>query len=274
MEWLCSNGSFYPADLPLLTSSNRSFRYGDGVFETIKLLNGKILLSGLHFDRLFLSLKLLKIEASDLSRDLISAQIRMLCEKNHCTSLARIRLAVYRSENGKADYLIETFPLTGDVNQWNSKGWEIGFYPYARKSRDAFSNLKSANYLLYVMAELHAKENNWDEALVLNSDNKIADASKANIFLWKGDTLYTPALNQGCISGVMRRYVIESLKDKGYQIHQGEITETDLLEADEIFLTNAIKGIRWVQTFYDRTYKSERTEKIYDELYSSIYSDF
>jgi len=271
MSFVCFNGNFLPADELLFTSQNRSFRYGDGVFETIKICKGKILFEQFHFDRLFLSLKMLQIKFS-IARELLSENISALCKRNDCLQLARIRLAVYRNYQNEAEYVIEATALSREVNQWNEKGLTLGLFPYSRKNSDAFSNLKSANFLPYVLAELYAKENGLDDALVLNAFNNIADSSKANIFLILKNAVYTPALSQGCISGVVRRFLIDGLKQNDYRIFQQEISEADLLEADEVFLTNSIYDLRWVQSFKGKNYSHERTFNIYQQFFSTIYS--
>src|SRR4030095_10075619 len=103
---------------------------------------------------------------------------------------------------------------------------------------------KSANYLPYVLADLHAKETGCEESIVLNTENNLCDASKANIFLLVKDEIYTPALHQGCVNGVKRRYIIEELKKEKIIVQQKQINESLLFEADEVFLTNAINDIR------------------------------
>ena len=151
--------------------------------------------------------------------------------------------------------------------QLNENGLVIDIFPDARKSCDKFSNLKSANYLPYAMAARYAKENKLNECLVLNVHERIADATIANIFLIKGDRLITPSLNEGCVNGVMRRYLIANIK-----VEEGEIAETDIQDADEVFLTNAISGIRWVKNFREKSYSNLQSRKIYKDLIQTISS--
>src|SRR5579875_3195397 len=235
MNFICFNGNFIE-NQPLFTPQNRSFRYGDGVFETMKVYQGKILLEEFHFERLFLSLQLLQIENS-LEASQLSSLVLELCQKNNCLSLSRIRLAAYRNENNSAEFVIEAFPIPDEFIQLNESGFAIDIYPYARKSMDAFSNVKTANFLPYVMAERFAKEKNLDDSIVLNGNNHLADTSKANIFLIKDGEIFTPALHQGCINGVMRRFLLEELKRLKFAVHQKELSEQELVEADEVFLT-------------------------------------
>ena len=256
----------------LFTPQNRSFRYGDGIFETIKVFRDKIFLADYHFDRLFSSLSLLKIKVPHyLNSDQLHRNILELCKLNSCSSSARVRLAVYREEDNTAGYIIEADLLDGKINLLNDEGWRIDIYPHARKSCDAFANLKSANYLSYVLAGIYAAENKLEECLVLNSNNKLCDASKANIFLVLNNEVHTPALHQGCVSGVKRRFIIEELKRAGIITRQIAIDEALLLEADEVFLSNAINDIRWVQGFRNKTYTNSFTSDFYKKVFSTIY---
>lgn len=270
MDFVCFDGKFLPAGQPLFTAQNRSFRYGDGVFETIKVYKGKILHEQFHYDRLFLSLKMLQIQcAFDVST--LSKLISGLIKKNQCEDLGRVRVTVFRNDQNNAEFVIEAFSLNEEVNQWNEKGFVVDVYPYSRKNADAFSNLKTANFLPYVLAELFAKERNIDDAIVLNAFNHLADSSKANIFLIKDSQIFTPALNQGCVSGVMRRFLLDELKKNHYRIQQGEISTQQLLEADEVFLTNSIYDIRWVEKFTEKKYSSDLVFSIYEKIILPVY---
>lgn len=270
MNFICFNGSFFSSNEPLFNSQNRSFRYGDGLFETIKVHKGKVLLEQFHYDRLLLGLKMLKIKSA-VNVDDLSSLILELCEKNNCSNLARVRVAFYRNHQSEAEYVIEAFALPNEINNWNEKGLKIDLYPYARKYADAFSNLKTANFLPYVLADLFAKERNLDDAIVLNAFNNIADSSKANIFLIKRKEIFTPALHQGCVSGVMRRFFFDELKLHGYRIQQQEVTEQQLLQADEVFFTNSIYDMRWVEQFRDKNYTCEQSFMIYQKIVSPLY---
>lgn len=270
---VCFNGTLCPADALLITAHNRSFKWGDGLFETIKVCEGRLLLEALHFERLFVSLRLLQIDSSgEFTQANLARQILSLCKENNCLPSARVRLAVYRTEDNTTGHLIEAIPLDEKVNRWQDEGLSVCLYPFARKSMDAFANLKSAAYLPYVLAGRYAMEKNMDDALVLNGHNFLCDSSKANLFLIKGETVYTPALHQGCVSGVMRRVVMEEVKKLGYRLHHDEVSEADLLAADEVFLTNAVQIIRWVKTYKTGSYTCGKTAQIFDAVSSTIFA--
>lgn len=268
------NGSILDAALPVIRADNRGYRYGDGVFETMKVWHGKILLEELHFERLKNSLQVLKIKLPSGFTELrLKDEILELCKKNNCDSSARVRLSVSRGNGGLYEsndqllYLIECSQLEKEPAGFNEIGLTIGIYPDARKSIDAFSNLKSANFLPYAMAALYAKENKWDDCILLNSKERICDATIANVFIIQDGKLITPPLSEGCVAGVMRRKILESdFSGFWLQVKESVLKAEDLLNADEIFLTNAVSGIRWVKQLEEQTYRSEKTQKLFERL--------
>ena len=279
MANICFNGKFSAADKAVLTVTNRSYRYGDGLFETMKMINGNLQLAGYHFERLFSSIALLKMDVPGLfTREIVENKIIELCRLNKCDQLCRVRLSVFRGNGGLYDddrnlqYIIECWPLSDTVNRLNENGLVIDIYPDAAKSTDLFSNLKSANFLPYTMAAVHAREQKLNDCLVLNTSGRIADSTIANIFLVTGSAISTPALQEGCVNGVMRRYLLERLREGGYEVTEKQISADDLLLADELFLSNAINGIRWVQRFRDKLYSMQEAAKIYQLFFQTIQS--
>lgn len=277
MATICFNGKFTDADKAVLLASNRSYRYGDGLFETMKVKDGAILLAAFHMERLFDGMSLLKMDVPALvTKDKLKDVILELCKQNKCEALARVRLSVSRGNGGlydedrKLQYLVECWPLPSTVNQLNENGLVIDIFPDVAKSTDIFSNLKSANFLVYSMAAVYAKENKLNDSLVLNAHGRIADSTIANLFLMKGDTIFTPALSEGCVNGVMRKYLLASLAASNYQVEETIVSAEDLLAADEVFLSNAINGIRWVQRFRDKIYSNIKTVEIYRRFCQTI----
>jgi branched-chain amino acid aminotransferase len=277
MNSICVNGKIIPADEPALLTSNRSYRYGDGLFETMKIINGKIILASFHYERFFGGLKILKFEVPKLfTIEKLQREILHLCKRNECETMARVRLSAFRDNGGLYDevsslqYVIECLPTNESVNKLNENGLVVDAYTEMRKSCDVFSNLKSANFLVYVMAALYVKENKLNDCLVLNTAGNIADTTIANVFIIKDRLIVTPALSEGCVNGVMRRYLLEKLKESGYGMQESNISIFDIENADEIFLTNAINGIRWVRQFRNKIYSNSQAAKIYDRFIKTI----
>jgi branched-chain amino acid aminotransferase len=278
MNQICLNGKLIAATEPALLASNRGYRYGDGLFETMKVINGRIMLNASHFERLFAGLALLKLEIPGLFKaEKLEAEILQLCKKNGCENRARVRLSAFRGNGGLYDeerglqYLVECWPVNESVNKLNENGLLIDVYPTAQKSMDPFANLKSANFLPYTMAAIYAKENKLNDCLVLNSSGRIADATIANVFILKEDKIITPALSEGCVGGVMRRFLLEKMLDAGYWMRENPVTIEDIENAEEVFLTNAMNGIRWVKQFRDKTYSNNKTVEIYNRFIKTIW---
>jgi len=267
------NGRFFADDETVLSKDDRSYRYGDGLFETMKLINGNILLEDYHFERLFLGLDVLKFNIPVLfTKRQIEKEIKELSKKNECENSARIRLSVSRGNGGlydcdnKFSYLIECWPL--EQKGFNENGLIIDVYPDARKSIDVFSNLKSANYLPYVIAAIWAKENKLNDALILNQHERICDSTIANVFWVKDNKIFTPPLNEGCVAGVMRKKILELVaRNSDHGMQEAVLTQDILLQADEVFLTNATTGIRWVKECRGKVYKSTISRKIFALLH-------
>jgi branched-chain amino acid aminotransferase len=278
MNSLCLNGKIFPANKPVLMANNRGYRYGDGLFETMKLIRGEIILGSYHFERLFAGLAQLQFRIPSLfTTKNLKANISILCKKNKCEKMARVRLSVFRGDGGlydgdqKLQYLIECWPVEETINEMNTNGFVIDIFPDAQKNCDYFSNLKSANYLPYAMAALFAKENKLNDCVLCNVKGHIADATIANIFLVKNKLIITPALSEGCINGVMRRFLIEKLQASRFDIREGVVTKNDMDSFDEVFLTNALYGIRWVKRFRHKTYTHTLTNGIYRDMIAPLY---
>ncbi|MBK9465016.1 MAG: aminotransferase class IV [Chitinophagaceae bacterium] len=279
MNSICFNGKFFSADEPVLLASNRGYRYGDGLFETMKVQQGNILLADYHFERLYTGIAMLQFEMPRLFlRQRTEDEILHLCKKNKCEQLGRVRLSVFRGNGGLYDeekalqYLIECWPLNESVSKLNENGLVIDIYSEAEKSCDKFSNLKSANFLPYSMAALYAKEKKVNDCLVLNSTGSIADSTIANLFVIKNGIIVTPGLDEGCVNGVMRRHLLKEMQNAGYDTREVTVSVNDLANADEVFLTNAINGIRWVRQFRDKLYTNIKTTEIYNRFIKTIHT--
>jgi len=250
--WVNFNGSLEEQGTALFTAGSRAFRYGDGLFETMRALDGNIRLRELHFERLFEGMARLQIKLP-ITDSFLQKQVMRTIEKNKIKGEARVRLTVFRGEGGLYEtdgpgsgYLIQAWSMQ-HKDKINENGLVTGVYTAAAKNCDALANIKSNNYLVYVMAALHAKNNLWNDCIVLNNHGRVCEATIANIFWIKGEKIFTPPLTEGCVAGVMRRHLLETLPGKGFVLEERAAISDDIENADEVFLTNAVSGIRWVR---------------------------
>ncbi len=262
------NGKLLPEGTPVIGPDNRGLRFGDGLFETMKFEKGVVILFEEHMHRLWKGLEKLGFELPALfNKDHIHKQVTNLLKKNgHST--ARIRLTAVRGNGGLYDaadhhpnVIIQSWPLQRDPGL-NVNGLQLTIYREALKPCDPFSNLKHNNYLCYLMGALYAKKNKCNDAVILNQHRRVCDSTIANIYIIKDKVLYTPSLEEGCISGILRQFLLHTLPALGFNIKEEAITEEMLLSADEVFLSNSIYNIRWVASVNDKTYSFEQTQKI------------
>ena len=277
MNYFNYNGKLLQENELIIGPTNRGLRYGDGIFETIKYINGKLILGNEHFARFWKGMQMLQFDIpKHLTPEKLETEIQHLVKRNRLNS-ARIRLTAIRGDGGIYDpknhhphYIIEAIKLPEDNGPLNVNGLQISLFEDAVKSIDAFSNLKTNNYLPYFMGAMFAKQQQCNDALILNSKGNICDSTIANIFLVKNEIIYTPALSEGCVAGVMRQALLQFLKANNYQMEERAVTQVELFAADEVFFTNSMYTIRWVQSIADVDYANTFTQKIYAAFVPTI----
>jgi branched-chain amino acid aminotransferase len=271
----CFDGEFIPSEDCLLKPSNRAFRYGDGLFETIRVHEGRVLWADRHWNRLRRGASVLQmILPASLHAAAIQDLVGEICRRNHPEGGAvRVRLSLFRRDGGfytpatnRASFLIESEKLAGPSYSLNEKGLRIGIFPDFGKAPGPLSNLKSSSALVLVMASLYKTAEQLDDCLVLNHLGHIAEASSSNVFAVKNNLLLTPGLDQACVDGVMRGIVRELAHDQGLAVKEVPLTLAELEQADGLFLTNTIQGIAWVGRFRHRQYSRHVPAALMDRL--------
>ncbi len=260
------NGQLVETDTPIFTSFNRAFRYGDGVFETMKVTDNTIQFFEDHFERLTHSMEVLKLGFTEaIDREKLHHLIMDLLKKNEMTS-ARVRLTLFRDGTGFYLPINNSASLHISCSQINTSvkktGLNLGLFEDVLKAPGSFSNLKTLNALPYILASLHAAEHNFDDVFILNTSHKIIESANSNLFVIYDTAIFTPPLSDGCLNGVMRKNIIRKAHEKGVLIYERSLDVLDVIGADEILLTNAIKGVQWVQTFNHKTYSSGHAQEI------------
>ncbi len=273
MNYLNFNGKLLPENSLIASADNRSLRYGDGLFETILYKNSQFILLDEHLGRLWEGMQLMQFECpKQFTKNYIITELQNLVDKNKLTT-ARVRLTVIRGDGGlydainhKPNLILQCWPLANEQGLLNINGLQLCIYRDARKSCDAFSNIKHNNYLPYLMGALFAKKNKCNDAVILNQHLRICDSTIANIFIIKDQVIYTPSLAEGCIKGILRQYLLKQLPALGFKINEIEINEEILMNAEEVFLSNSIYNIRWVASINDKNYRNDDTKKIFNAL--------
>ncbi len=273
-HFICLNGEMLPAGEPSLMHTNRAFCYGDALFETMHANGTKLQFFPAHYSRLEKGMQKLKMEKNGLpDAGNLEALIVKLLNKNHLYKGVRVRLSVFRNtggfytpRNNLVSYLAETLPLPDDKYRLNEKGFKTAVFKELSKQADKLANLKTANSLLYISAGMFCKEAGIDDCFILNTEGRLIESVSSNLFLMKEGILLTPALDEGCVAGIMREQIIRIAAKEGLECRQSRISEEDLLSADECFLTNAIAGIRWVVAYRHKRYYSKTARMLVASL--------
>ena len=274
MEKVCFNGEFVQVDDIRYEDIKRGFSFGDGAFESIKIINGKPVFLVHHLKRLNSAIKRLKLCTDQpLHLNYIESIIIDLLRLNEIYEGGVVRISVYRSGKGTylpktndLSYIIETFKLKENLYSTNKKGLKIDVYDDILKPLNMLSPYKLANAQLYVLASVYFKENQLDDALIKNENGNIIETTSSNLFISSNGVLYTPALSEGCVGGIMRMQVINLAITNGMLVYENPIQIQHLLSADEIIITNSIKGIRWVGQYKDKRYYNSLASKLTDLL--------
>lgn len=268
------NGHLISLYEPAVSFTNRAFRYGDSLFESIRFSNGKAMFISDHIKRLKLSMTALRMNVpTDFNTANIEQLIIHLANQNHIKGDARVRLTVFRNEGGHytpetndISFLIETEALDTIGYHLNQKGLWVDLYAEIKKPINKIANLKTGNSLLYVMAGLTKKSLKLDDCFLVNDNGNIIESISSNIFIIKNGTLYTSPISDGCVDGVMRKQILALAGLNRILTFEQTITINTLMNGDEVFLTNAIKGIQWVGQFKNKFYTNRMavffTEKL------------
>ncbi|MCX2479972.1 aminotransferase class IV [Pedobacter sp. MC2016-15] len=269
-EYILHNDEFIAIDENVFTVKNRAFRYGDGLFESMRMTGGKLNFADLHADRLQAGMNALKMDGGFLFDEyFLKQKTAELCKKNKLKDNARFRLSVYRDADGlytpesnQSAYVLEASAIHERGYELNKKGLIINVYDEITKPVNKLSNYKTSNSLLFVMAGLYKKQHRLDEAFILNQNGFLCESISSNVFVVYDKQIYTPALSEGCIAGVMRNIVMQTAKANGISIVEAQINPEVLNEADEVFITNATTGIRWVMGYGRKRYFNEITKSL------------
>ncbi len=260
-----------PHDEVFLAAENRAFRYGDGIFETLKVINGKILFLDLHFERLQTGIGRLKIQMSEnFSVSFFEKEIQKV---TLFSGNFRVRFTIFRADGGfyeptnnEGKFVIEAFAISDTYYPNYEKGLKVAISNEIYVQNSYFSGIKSVNSLPYVMASIQKKELAVDDLLLKNAAGNIAEATHSNIFFIKNNKIVTPPVSEGCIDGVMRKIVLELSKELNFDIAVAPVPAADIYQYDEILLTNVIQGIRWVEYLDKKVFQKNKTSQFIDKI--------
>lgn len=270
MLFVNNNGSILPANEPSILAGSRAFLYGDGLFESIRIVNGMPINLQAHVQRLVKGAELLKIRIpSYFTEQFIKEQIIGLLLKcqikagGRCRlSLDRIHGGAYRPDSNEATYFIEAYPIDENDFLLNYKGLEVDIYRDIKIYPNAFTPFKTKNGLTKVLAAISAQELNLDDFILQNDRGNLIESTNSNLFIVSNGVLYTPGLQEGCLAGTMRMQIINLAVQNGIRVYECSVLPHNLLSADEVFLTNAIAGVKWIGGYRTKRYMNNTARRL------------
>lgn len=274
------NGTLHESSSNLLSLENRGYAYGDALFETIKVVHGKILFWEDHYFRLMASMRILRMEIPmDFTMEFIESEILKTVEANQLMkATARVRMNVHRVEGGKytptsndINYNIIAERLESDFYALNTGPYTIELFKDFYVAPGLLSTLKTTGKNINILGSIFAKENNFENCLLLNTEKTVVEALNGNLFLVKDRVIKTPPLSEGCLKGIMRKQMIAIVEQlDGYILEEAPISPFELQKADELFITNCIVGIQPVTNYRKKEFTTEVSKLLIERLNMKI----
>ena len=280
INYLCPDniGTFYFMQDSTL-QNNRGLLFGDAVFETVKILDSKILFSEDHYFRLMSSMRILRMEIPmNFTLDFFESEILNIARSKNIENSARARITVFRKDGGfylplnnEVEYMISVSELENTSYKFNSTSYEVDIYKDFVITKQLLSTIKSNNRAVNITGSIYANENRLDNCLLLNNDKNVIEALNGNLFMFKDNILITPPTTDGCLNGIMRKQIISIAQSiENLEFKEQSISPFDLQKADELFITNVIKGIQPITKYRKKEFQTNISEILTQKLNTKI----
>tara|TARA_R110000868_G_scaffold29420_8_gene109460 strand:- start:697 stop:1542 length:846 start_codon:yes stop_codon:yes gene_type:complete len=270
------NGNLLSKNTFYLNHENRGLRYGDALFESIRVVNGKIFFWEDHYLRLMASMRILRMEIPmNFTMEFLEEQLLAAVKANGLLEQSgRVRLTVFRNNGGlylpqtnDVSYIIEASVLDSPFYTLNNEAYEVELFKDFYVNPDMLSTLKTNNKAINVVGSIYAAENGYQNCLLLNNEKKVVEALNGNLFLVKDQLIKTPSLKDGCLNGIVRKKLIGILGAlDNYNFEEAFISPFELQKADELFITNAITGIRPITKYRKKEYGNKVASDLLGKL--------
>lgn len=263
----------------LLSTTNRSFLYGDGVFETVKVVDGKVLFVEDHYFRLMSSLRIVRMKIPMIfTLEYFEAQLLSLVQALKIEDSARVRFTVFRNEGGyytptdsTVSFVIQASALPNKEYTCVSTKYEVDLYKDFLVTKHLLSTLKTNSKMIQITASIFAQENQLDSCLLINDSKNVVEATNGNLFMLMGNSLITPPVSEGCLNGIMRKQIMNLAKKiEGVEMVELPISPFDLQKADGLFVTNVIQGVLPISKYRKKEYESTICNQLVSLLNASI----
>jgi len=268
------NGEILSSDTTL-SITNRGFLYGDGVFESLKIVKNKILFFEDHYFRLMASMRIVRMKIpNNFTLEYLEEQVLNLAKANNCENSARVRLTVFRNDGGfylphtrTISFLIQVSSLNKTQYSFSDAIYEVDLYKDFYITKQLLSTIKTTNKMINITGSIFADENDLQNCLLLNNEKNVVEALNGNLFMLIGNKLITPSIEDGCMNGIMRKQVLQVARNiEDIEVLEQSISPFDLQKAEELFITNVIIGIQPITKYRKKEYKSNLSKTLVEKI--------
>lgn len=274
------NGELLKNESVSILVDNRSFKYGDALFETIKVIDSKILFWEDHYFRLMASMRILRMEIPmSFTMEFLENEIlKTISQKESSNISFKVRLYINRVGDGlylpksnDVNYIVSSESLDADIYTLNTDSYIVDLYKDHYIAPGLLSTLKTNNKVLNVIASIYAKENSLHNCLLLNTNKQVVELTNGNVFLVSGQLIKTPPLLDGCLKGIMRKQIIEIIKSNpDFDFIEESISPFELQKADELFFTNVIIGIQPITKYRKKNFSCDVSKRLLEDLNKKV----
>lgn len=258
------NGTLLTNSRAKISADNRGLNYGDAVFETLRYASGKINFWEDHYFRLMASMRILRMEIPmNFTMEFLEEEVfRTVHSSEKQNNTVRIKLLVWRKPGGKytpvnneVEFLISTEKIDTPFYILNETKYEVELFKDHYITSGILATLKTNNRLINILGSIYAKENEYENCLLLNENKQVVEALNGNLFLVSGNSIKTPPLSDGCLNGILRKQLISIIKMMpDFSFEEASVSPFELQKADEIFITNTIQGIVPITKYRKKEY--------------------
>ena len=258
-----------------LSNSNRAFLYGDGVFETLKIVNSKMLFIEDHYFRLMASMRIVRMQIPDnFTLEYFEEQVLNLAKATNNQNSARVRMTFFRNDGGfylpqtrTVSFLIQIAPLNQINYSFSDAVYEVDLYKDFYITKQLLSTIKTTNRMINITGSIFADENDLQNCLLLNNEKNVVEALNGNLFMLAGNKLITPPIEDGCLNGIMRKQIIQIVaKMENIELVENSISPFDLQKADELFITNIITGIQPITKYRKKEFTTQLSKVLIEKI--------
>lgn len=270
------SGNLVEDKVATISVFNRGLAYGDSVFETLRVINGKIIFWEDHYFRLMSSMRIMRMEIpGNFSPEFLEEEIlKLLKENDLINSPARIRFTVFRKSGGyyrpdtlDIDYIITAEALQDPFYLLNTEAYEVELFKDHYITSGLLSTIKSNNRAINVLGSIFAKENDYHNCLLINENKNVVEALNGNVFLVSGNKIKTPPLKDGALNGISRKQILSIVaKMMDLEIEETSISPFELQKADEMFISNVIVGIQPVSKYRKKEFGNSVAKEVLTKL--------